>query len=1651
MVGSIKSNIGHLEASAALAAIIKTVQCLEKGSIPPQMHFVEPNPKIDFDKLHVPVKMMSWPAHVGTVRRAAINTFGAGGTNGHCVIEAYPAPVSDSHNLTRPLLLKVSAEDKLALGRLCVKYADYIQGHTPNLYDLAYTLLSRRSSLKETYFFTASDHVETIRKLRAENSKTYPKQSTPVKRVAFIFTGQGAQWPGMSKTLIEHSPFFRNVLLECEAVLASLGADKPEWSITDELLKSMSASKVYDATYSQAICTAIQIGLVLLWKHWGLFPTTVVGHSSGEIAAAYAAGFISLRDAMVIAYYRGLYVTCLRESKHRGMMCAVGMSEQESRAMLEAFDGRVQLAAINSPTSCTLSGDRDVLKQIITNCHEKNIFCRILRSEIAYHSHHMLLIASKYEDALINAKLKPLDSNTVCTMLSSARGTGIAAKDCSPSYWMENMVSTVNYYAAVEECLKDNPKNLVLIEIGPHPALRAPTQEILRLMSRDTVDYFHTLVRHKDDMETLLGSAGVMIARGIPLKVANINGREVVHGLECAYEPDNVLNDLPSYSWDHFTSFWSESRVSRNIRYRQHLRHDLLGSRYQDDVPSCPSWRNLLMLKEVPWLMKMKDDGVENLPPTAFILMALEAASQVAQASYADSAASLHLYNLHFAAPLSFTSFSSTDTTVEFHLCARQIGDTHRYEFEIFSIEPKNENKSTRHCSGRFGRDQSVAATTSLPDLKIEHDEFLLDRTCNLPQPWLERVTELKISSVGATGTVEFPSVYHCGGCMDPVALDSLLRLPALTLSGHKLPAVYKIKSIRSLTVPSGASNASNACFTVQQNSEQVNGGQYDIIATLNASVLAISNVVFEVDHLLSTPGSLKSLYFRPIVLPDISRLQVSSSRTLELCLKLLTHKWPMCDIGATDLGPKEEHKLRSALPEQGLTDRAGFRSFQISSSSVESPAGRLRYVSDFDATIKLHMIFAGNAFDKKRLKSLLLPKGFACVPSNSDDTKVDELEGFSKICEVTGINEEAWILWHLQTEPVGQISNLETRVFICPNERIDSITSLGATNTIQLSPAPILEFCQRCEKERYHAVVVDCTEKSIISTWSGKDLLPWLQDLLKSADALLWVTWQKFHNPFTNIAGTLLRTIQSEQPKIKITWLVFKADEPLSIIQDTIADAFSAMLSGENEVRLEVDRSEVSMLRYRPDEELSAFMGLSSPKFVAGNILDKDYSVSLSAPKESILLSSDKDRLHIYEPTRIRVQIEASVIDVYDVLTYNGARSGFAQSATRNFFAGTVLSTTDHEFSAGRKVVGWNPSCHYNEIEVLPAQMLSYGNGVSPALAAAQFAVLCTALCVLDGTARARQGDTIRSCLDPNSGLGMAIVDVCVKLGAAVIVDGAADFLIDLHPTQGILVNGSQVAVDKYLASERGIDSVARIWSRRISYDLPLKVFDIADHRQALEAAQTQPYTTVLLHTGLEDISRSLATYKKASSLFSEDAIYVIIGGLGGLGRFICSWMISNGAKRLVSISRSGLQSDQARQTWEEINATSASLVAIVADARDRRAISNALSQIRESGSINGVINMAMLLGDAPLETMEGWQWDLALRLKIDSSWILHEETLSDPLEFFILFSSIASVLGNRNQAGYNVGNTFLNALAEYRRSLGMTAISVALGAMSM
>ncbi|KAF2264111.1 ketoacyl-synt-domain-containing protein [Lojkania enalia] len=698
-VGSVKSNIGHLEGSSGLAGVIKVVLALESGLIPPNANFEKINPMIDTKhlRIRIPSDATPWPSP--GLRRASINSFGYGGANCHIVLDdAYnylklrgmkgthktaaspPAadeskwyssrvesPASrDSSADTRktPKLLVLSASDEAGIQRLATSYEAHFAKNfqdgdlPPKILDaVAYTLDSHRSVL--TYRSSSVAHsLEDLLRIATTASMAVKPRGTPLQ-LGFVFTGQGAQWFAMGRELLDY-PVYRKSVDDASIHLASLGCP---WSALDELNRGLDSTKVDE--YSQALCTVIQVALVDLLNEVNIKPSAVVGHSSGEIAAAYAAGYISKQDAWKIAYFRGIVASKLSSSYDHGSgaMIAIGLPEEEVLPHIadilstETSSLGLNVACINSPKNVTVAGDRNLIHILKHRLDQQNVFARELRVKVAYHSKQMQAVADEYLNS-IGANLKSSPTQYTVPMISSVSGKIIGGDDLrSPGYWAQNMVSPVLFSPAVLEMCTLSRASLgkdtshdrgtawvvdYLVEVGPHSALQGPLRDILKSLDRGSdIGYSSVLVRGEAATKTLLNAAGALWCTGHPVNIRAVNELDVIEG---GAQKDSTLGmgrprilggpemliDLPAYPFDHTEKYWFESRISKAYRFRDRVPQDLLGSRCSDWSPLDARWRMLIRERDLPWTADHLVNGRKVYPGTGMLIMAIEGAKQLA-------------------------------------------------------------------------------------------------------------------------------------------------------------------------------------------------------------------------------------------------------------------------------------------------------------------------------------------------------------------------------------------------------------------------------------------------------------------------------------------------------------------------------------------------------------------------------------------------------------------------------------------------------------------------------------------------------------------------------------------------------------------------------------------------------------------------------------------------------------------------------------------------------------------------------------------------------------------------------------------------------------------------------------------------------------
>ncbi|KAK9764044.1 hypothetical protein K7432_008805 [Basidiobolus ranarum] len=561
-------DISHLKSDAGMAGLIKAVLCFKNGKIPPNRHVLQPTSSLDVDiwNMKIPTSPVDWLTYVeadttenGKIIpcRMSANSFSFHATITHIILECAEPYITENESPTTqiPLIIPLMAKTKDSGMMLLQKYKLFLKKFPKtNILDLAYTLGCRRTSLPWRHFVIASTIDEITKEYQQSASANWFKVNYQNQKALFIFSGQGAQWWAMGRELIIGSMLVRMTLLKCDKALKSL-KDGPKWSIIKELLKPRTESNVNSTLYSQPLCTALQIALVDLWKSWDIVPSAVVGHSSGEIGAAYAANLISVEDAMAIAYYRGLHMS---QCTLKGSMLATGLTMSEAESYVNSYDGRVSLAAINSFKSTTLSGDSDAIEEIHNTLKERSIFTSILKVDFAFHSHHMVPLSLPYKVALEKYDLA-LSSPGKVKMFSSVTGKLITNEKVDATYWKRNMISPVLFFNAIQSMLEYTNESQstmnVLVEIGPHSTFRSPINQLLLNLDQknNTIEYLPSLTRGEHALRTILDAAGKLFCYGFSIDLGKINSVEMLDASTATIssKKGHCLTDLPTYAWDH--------------------------------------------------------------------------------------------------------------------------------------------------------------------------------------------------------------------------------------------------------------------------------------------------------------------------------------------------------------------------------------------------------------------------------------------------------------------------------------------------------------------------------------------------------------------------------------------------------------------------------------------------------------------------------------------------------------------------------------------------------------------------------------------------------------------------------------------------------------------------------------------------------------------------------------------------------------------------------------------------------------------------------------------------------------------------------------------------------------------------------------------
>ncbi|KAH6042747.1 hypothetical protein HBI54_128330 [Parastagonospora nodorum] len=1642
-IGSVKSNIGHLEAAAGIAGIIKTALMLERGFILPNYDFKQPNEKIPFDEwgLKVPVRQQPWPFGK---KWASVNGFGFGGTNAHVVMTRGPLErktmKEDIDTQTQKRLFVVSANDKAAADEAMKNLGIYLE-QRPEIFqndllsNLAYTLGQRKSLHSWRMAISASSAVELVESLSSGRISPI-KQDIEALRLGWVFTGQGAQWWAMGRELYHQYPIYASSLDRASSHLSSIGAP---FSLIEELAKDEQSTRVNVAHVSQPACTAIQLALVELLCSWKISPSAVVGHSSGEIAAAYSADIINFEDAMTIAYHRGRLIPILKERYPGldGCMLAVGASATDIAPLLERVPsslGEARIACINSPSSVTISGDAEAVSEVQRLIEEAypGTFARRLAVDTAYHSHHMNLVAKDYAENL--RELQPPRYSAV-SFHSSLLGRTASYSDLDATYWVQNLTCAVRFDEAVQSmCTPVGDAKVgvnFLVELGPHAALQGPLKQILKHVggAATKVSYASALSRKKNAVHTALDLAGTLFVKGTLLDMGAINFPKPL-----GRQPQ-VLTDVPRYAWNHSTTYHHESRLTTIHKFQDTPRNDLLGvlAPYSDDIE--PTWRNVLRLDDVPWLRHHQMQGVTIFPISGFLVMALEAMGQQAQALNLEYD-SFQVQDLSVKVPALLTEEDlEMTTTLQPRL---QVRGTPSFYFHIRSW---SKNKGwTENCTGIVSAylDQvNEVDGQRLVDMKQRRLHSRITRTMHsAAEPAHMKAIYKRLADIGVSyGTTlqglqdcqasssassarmpvsdtvsEMPEHHESKYILHPTAFEQLITMYWLILEASgALDTVYLPSSIGKITVFTKALKALDESSAAMQafcepkaDIGSSTSNTMSIIATTNANELIVS---------------IEDLLISPIMETDVG-LEANTAR--ELCYKL---DWePMPEAAEAEVGMTEKPRF-----DTGVVIVHGNSKSQLEMAAMLSDQ---------------FMLLTGAAPVLGSLSSL------ASISQDKLCVVISELEE-PLLSTLSAQDFEA--LQYLLTTIRGALWVVRGAYVGSRSPESNMITGLSRTLR---SEGTLMKF-----------VTLDIEARKEVDV--EHDISTILRVFTQSLSAETKVEETEF----------LERDGQVFTPRIinddSLNEYVEQQTHPTASELASFSDVkrpLRGLLETPNVMdSLQFTDHELSPLA-QDDVEIQV-------KAVGLNSRDVTSSHTIGVECSGIVTAVGSDVPNLFPGDRV------------SGLTTEGALSTITRA--QHPFLFKLPDHTTFESAATLPLAYCTASyalinqARLREDESILVHDAASANGQA-ALSVAQMAgadVWTTVQSAAEKTLLLRDfgvpedrvlyagsedfADTIK---DATTGHGVDVVFDSLEDGhltpatQATLADFGRHVVIDANrvgASRDTRANTILIVVDiralwklRPKVLQRTLADVGRMLKHNTIRALQeISTYGIADAVAALHDVQVAGARGKVVITPQDNELVMAPRIDKKITLLREDATYILIGGTGGLGRSMAKWMVSKGAKNIVLLSRSGELRGNAKEQVDDLNGAGANIVVRSCDVADKVSVDHLISGgLVGLPPVRGIVHGAMVLHDVLFEKMTHDQYTSVIASKVQGARNFHEalSKAQASLDFFILISSAAGAVGNRGQAAYAAANTFLNAFAQHLIGKGIRAASLDLTAVS-
>lgn len=1580
-IGSVKTNVGHLESAAGITGLIKAAMAVKHGQIPPSLNFDTPNPEIDFPATPFQVvdRLTAWEGQ-GHPRRAGVNSFGMGGTNVHLVLEQAPVVTAPAPGIERPEhLLTLSARSATALRALAGAYAAHVaQPEAGALADMAFTAATGRRHFAHRLAVQARSAEDLAGQLAAFAEGTGTERAGegsvgPAPELAFLFSGQGAQYAGMGRELYETAPRFRRTLDRCAAILAPL-LDKP-------LLEVMFAvpgqeGLIDETAYTQPALFSLAYALGDLWASWAVKPAVMLGHSVGEYAAAALAGVFTLEDALKLIAARGRLMQALPRD---GAMMTIFAGEAAVAEAIGPYAARVSIAAVNAPRSTVISGQRSAVVAIAASFEAKGVKARPLATSHAFHSPLMQPMMAEFR-ALAEAVAYRVPQTPILSNLTGRLETAALA---SADYWCRHVLAPVRFMDGIRAAAA---RGITLfVEIGPRPVLCTLGRETLdETPDADTRQWLPSLRRPGMDWRTLLDSLGRLYTAGLEIDWA---------GFDADYPRRRVA--LPGYQFQR-RSFWAATRPGGGAGGKVRgvatgADHPLLGQRLRQAGTKEVRFEAALNAGEPAFLTDHRVFDAVVLPATGYLEMALAGGAHLLGTD------DLSLEGIAFKQVMTLPDAGERIVQAVFAPTGPKT-----YGFEIFSGDAAGE-EWTLHCSGAVKPADALLTADAL----AEGDRLAAARQrCDAPVP---------IASVYEN--------YRKRGLDYGPAFRGISDL-----------ATAEGETLAHIVLPEGA---------------QMDAGVYRLHPALMDACFQALGAAFGAldDRDTYLPVSLERLTVHGFVPGDVfSHSRLHTAPEAEGSQKVAAHLSTIRLFDAAGELAAEAEGLQSRRVTRDVVlpqDAQGIESwlYDLAWEPLPLPQGSGR------AGAGPWVLLGGDGLAAP-LAARLEATGQATM----------RLTG-AQAGEVSRVLAE--------TPELSGIVDL--RALDADDADVGGAAEHGAADLLHLVQALIVAG----RVSDVPLVVVTRGAQGGVGEGaaSGQGL----------AAAPLW---------------GLVRTVWHEYPDLPCVAL----DLDVAAAPDE-AERIAAELTaadGEQQVAYRGGQRHVARLVHHRSDVKATRLALPDGPYR----IDKMPEGGL----DRLLVIPHARRRP--EAGEVEIEVLGMGLNFRDVLNAMGLYPGDAgpfggECSGRVLRVGPGVT----DLAPGDAVVALHFGTFASHITLPAAVVFKVPNGMPVVEAAGLPIVYLTTWYGLHHLARIKAGDTVLI-HSGSGGVGIAAIRIAQMVGAKIFTTASPhkhDFLRSLGVTHIMNSRDTGFADEiRHLTDGRGVDIVLNslggdaipaslslvvpgghfveigkrdIWSVEqahalrpdvhyaiVNFDItaveePQLVRDLLAEALDLMAsgALGRPITSVYpvedaldamslmqkaRHTGKLVLATPAATGGRKD--FQADATYLLTGAFGGIGRLVAGWMVEKGARHLALLGRrapdAGLQAQI--DAWR---VAGAQVEVFAADVADSAALAQVLTVIdTHMPALRGVIHAAGVLDDGVLTAQSPARIARAFAAKVRGALALHEATRERPLDLFVMFSSLGSMLGAPGQANYAAANAFLDRLAYERRAQGLPGLAI-------